>query len=401
MPSIKLYVKPDNTFLTQLIYDGLLTLIHYNRVNTKFNTNTIEIPKDSLRKVFESIKQDKELVEKISEIRLRFVGNDKRHQIPSKILKSIGIIVSRDINTYGELLNIFLDNAKNIPDLDDLDLIYRISSKDSFIVGEKEEITAPQLFKIDRYTGFTSPDTKTTYQQYTLRTTSRWMLISLIGILSSYISSYRNEYYFVFLSPDDIIMLLARGDPNLVYNIMSIKNLLNKKLKDVLKTTIPEEIIVLSILFDLNIIKVITSYEIEHVSFQIYRIASEGNTFKIYSTIPITIYSNPYYLDILKESVKDYEKLVEELNNAFSGNGIIIQAIRSISSKNPYPEAEHVLSASYQLYKLITVGDINGLYSFLRELENACSILESRKDEKLKIRFKIYKRLLTTISKYI
>jgi len=402
MPVLKLLVKPDNTFLTQIIYEGILALIYYNRDKAETKIDHIELPHDAFRRLFELIKNDEKQYEKIINARIGFVGNDKKHKVPNRILAGLGISISgANINTYGDLARILIENYTRIPDVNDSVLTYSIHGGNLFIGKEKINVTAPQLFKIDRYTGYTTLDKDTTYQQFTLKASQTWALLGVIGVVSSYVSSFGNTHYFVFLSPDEIVELLVKSDPDYIYNVFSIKQKVMNRLRDILKAYVPEEVVILSTLLDLSLIYELRNNELDHISFQIYRVVVEGNTYKVYNTTALTIYSRPYYLDVIERMIRNSEKIVEILSEALSGRSVIIQALRSLAYDNVYPEANHVLSGIHELYRLITFGDPNGFYGFLRELETVCKVLEAKDDSASKARLKQYKRILNNISKYI
>ncbi len=399
---LKLLVKPDNTFLTQIIYEGILALTYYNRDRAQTSIDHIELPHDAFRRLFELIKNDEKQYEKILQTKIIFVGNDRKHKLPLKILRSLGIDPGDiDIGTYGELGKVLIENLSHIPDLKDSTLTYKISKGSIIISNDTKYIAAPQLFKVDRYTGYTSLDKDTMYKQFVLRSSPTWLLIGIIGVISSYMSSFGNTHYFIFLSPDEIIETIAKNDPNYIYNVFSMKQYILDRLKEILETYVPEEVVILSALLDLNLINELRRNELDYISFQIYRVVVEGNTYKVYNTTTLTIYSRPYYLDVIERMIRNSEKIIEILSEALSGRSVIIRALRSLAYDNVYPEANHVLSGIHELYRLITFGDPNGFYGFLRELETACKVLEAKDDSASKARLKQYKRILNNISKYI
>ncbi|MCD6487630.1 MAG: hypothetical protein J7K21_00190 [Desulfurococcales archaeon] len=406
MPRIKLMVKPDNTFLNLLLYEGLLTLIQYSGTDVRININEIELPHDALRRVLKAVRDSEDARKELDFVKIGFVGNDLRHKIGAAILLKTGIPISKSISikNYASVLKYLVDNADRIFDLMDDELLFNIISG-NLVIGRKKAISAPQLFKIDRYTGFTSLDANTTYKQYGVRASIQWIIIGILGIMSSYVTQAGTKrefsHHFLFLSPDEIAGMVGSRDPVYIFNIMMLKKKLIHRLREILKRPIPEELLLLKILLDTGLIAELRRLDIDHIAFQLYRIVVEGQTYKIYNTVPIILYSMPYYLDLLNRIARDGEKLVESLRKALDTKSPIIRAIYSFHIDNKYPEADHMVSAIHELYRLIALGDPSGLYGFMRELETASKALEESSEEDSRNRARQYRRIIKEISYHI
>jgi hypothetical protein len=71
----------------------------------------------------------------------------------------------------------------------DIEAIFNISGK-NFII-DKNEITAPQLLKVERYTGITSLESNLSTRQITIRCSREILLLALLGIYSSFVITTR------------------------------------------------------------------------------------------------------------------------------------------------------------------------------------------------------------------
>ncbi len=407
MPRIDLLVKPDNTFLSQILYEGLLILIQHSS-EARIDINSLELPHDVVRRVLKTYRDNDDLRGELNYIKIGFVGNDLRYHIGSTILSNIGIHIDRKIaiKKYVDVINHLLNNVEHVKDLVDDVLIYKISGG-KLVIGRKygEVIGAPQLFKIDRYTGLTSLDTDTTFKHFGTASTIQWILIGILGILSSYVTlaGFKREFshYFLFLSPDEIVNMLGKGDQGYIYNVMVLKKKLIKRLREVLQRPVFDELLLLEILLDTSLVSELKKLDIDHLSFQLYRVVSEGQTYKIYNILPITLYSKPYYIDLLDRVARDRDGLLDSLRKALDTRGPILRAIYSFHTDNKYVEADHMVSAVRELYRLIISSEPDGLYGFLREIEASATVLENSRDERERGRAKQYRRILREISYYL
>lgn len=405
MPTLKLIIKPDNTFLTQIIYEGILLLIQNNMDKATIDLNEVKLPNYAIRKLLENLGKETDITNKQRRVKVFFVGNDLRNDIPAKIIRALGVEIPGKIRigSVDDLIKILAGNYSKVKDLIDTALAYNIKGG-TFYIGSpiKEKVTAPQLFKIDRYVGFTTTDKDITFKQFTVVGDPIWILIGLLGIKSSFVVGYRESYYFLFFSPDEIIDMIASRNAKYVYNMMSLKRLVIKKLEEIIGSNLPSEIIILSLMLDTNIMAELAKNEIDHLFLQLYRVVNEGNTYKIYNTTLLNLYSTPYYLDVLEKitgSSDKSENLLSILNKMVQPNSPLIWSINSMDKKNKDPDADHAFRALMELYRFIVYGDPRGFYGFLRELTNAKTILEGEKNEKYKNRARYYSRRLTEISK--
>jgi hypothetical protein len=94
-----------------------------------------------------------------------------------KLYSSFNIIIKEydKITSYNHILNKLKSNSKNLIISRDSEIGYNISGK-NFII-DKGEITAPQLFKVERYTGITSLESDLSSEQITVRCSREVLLI--------------------------------------------------------------------------------------------------------------------------------------------------------------------------------------------------------------------------------
>ena len=401
MPIIKLLVKPDNLFLTHVLYEGILVVLQHNRDYVEITPDRIELPRNALRRAFEDIAMDEKLSKHYRSVSIGLAGNDIKHDLGGKLLGDLGIMTSEKITGIGQIINAILDNPEHIQDIGDAVLTYTI--KRDFIVGRSGDklLSGLQIFKVDRYTGLTSLDAGTTYQHYTVRFDPILLFLSILGLASSYSGGTRNLSYHLFLSPDEILEILIRNDQEYLYNVMSVKRQVVEKLREILRTRLPEEAIILRTLIDLSIQDMLARYEIEYLSLQLYVIAREGNTFKIYNKIPLTLYAHPYYIEVLRNITSDPEKLLEAIQEALEPKSPLITALQSLDTINKSPDASHALNAVRELYRFISSGSLDALYAFLRELEMAGKVLEQDGSPKSIRLAEKYKYILSRISSSI
>jgi len=308
MPKVKLFMPADSTFLSSVIHEGLLYLI--KNYSQNFGLKEIDFNPNFLSRAYSQLDD-----ERINKIRIAMAGNDN---LNSKLFEKLGSNL-KSKKTYYDLLVMLKSNSNIIKERDPIELGQRISGKDHLIgIGKKSDgIAAPQLLKIDRYTGFTSLETPYTSKQFTLYISPEVALIYLIGIYSSFAGSIKqqdkNYYFFLFLSPDEILKLLAEGNRNLLDAYMKVKNFAMEELEKVISRYPLNELIAIELALNLEIRRLMDSENLDKLSLLLFKIALEGNTYKIYETLPLEIYRTmPFHtiaektLEPRKNSLKSY-----------------------------------------------------------------------------------------------
>jgi hypothetical protein len=380
---LNLKIPPDSTFLSQIIYEGIIYALQSNH-GASFSLNEVNLSNDFLKRAYGNMND-----EIISEISIKFTGNDK----VNKIIEKLGIRKKIPKKNYRELLKILREIHQNISiNRNNIVLQTKIGNKDIFLdTPENSDLVAPQLFKIDRYTGISTMEMGLISEQLTLKASLEVILIGLMGIYSSYITTVRQQkntyYYFVFMSPEEIISLLSSGDRYKLINVYSIKELLRDILSVTLKSSIVGEIAILEVILNTKIRSELESKSLDKVNFVVFKISPEGQTYKIYETIPITVYRRPMFYEVLSSMhVKNADKVCEVLYEALSPDGVVMKTLESFNFKNKYDECEIILRGVLGLYRFVSLSDAQGLFQFLRSLEDACSIIKNNE----KARYRIY-----------
>jgi len=384
---VELKLPPDCTFLSQVMYEGVLYLIHSTSLDGIFNLSRVSLPEGSLCNAFASMNE--EAIEKIS---IRFVGNDIRWRFIEKLLESIKLeqIPEEQIpeeNTYKGLLKLLKERCKDAFLREECSISLQRKGEDVVLDGDK--LAVPQLFKIDRYTGISSGEMPFISRQVGLRASPEVILIGLLGIYSSYITTVWQQnsvyHYFVFLSPNEIVSILASRDRMLLENIYSVKNYLRHLLSETLRSSALSEVIVLEVMLSSKIRAKLSKANLDKVDFMIFKISPEGGqTYKIYETVPLTVYASPFFYEKLAGSIKEPERLCEIIWKAISQkDGAIVEAL---DPKNKFDEADKVLNGVLSLYRFVTLADFQYLTQFLRCMREACDVLGDKKEAAWRLR---------------
>ncbi|MDK2795306.1 MAG: hypothetical protein PWQ22_673 [Archaeoglobaceae archaeon] len=390
MPKVKLLMPADSTFLSSVIYEGLLYLIHKDHAQ-RFDLREIDFKPNFLSKAYSELEY-----EKIENVRIAMAGNDN---LNSKLFEKLGSNL-KSRKTFYDLIKMLKDNSGIIREKELVELQFRIFGKDNLLdlKRKSEGIAAPQLFKIDRYTGFSSLETPYTSKQLTFYISPEVALISLLGIYSSFILNVRqqdqNYNYFLFFSPDEVLKLLVEGSKDLVDRYFKLKKIATDELRKIIEKYPLNELMAIELATNLEIRRLMDSENLDKFSLFLFKIAPEGQTYKIYETIPLEIYESISFYEIAGKYFKDADKFIENLSDALSPDKILMEALSSLNKRNRYSEAENVLSAVQSLYRFVMLGDAQGFFGFLRGLEEARRKLENSKDKRETHRAGRYRRIL-------
>lgn len=375
MVKVKLNLPVDSTFLSEVIYEGILFSIL--KSISSFNLREIIIEQDFLSKAYEELDEAK-----IDSIRIVMSGNDN---INTKIFEKLNLSGVRSRKTYYDLIKLLKIHSSSLMSKEEIDLEVKTTKKDVLIdiKNKKEGISAPQLFKIDRYTGITSLDTEYTSQQLTFYFSKDVALIALLGIYSSFVTSIRQQQqtycYFLFFSPDEIVRLLSEGKRELIEKYFLIKNKAAKELREIIGKSSFNELIITEIVLNIELQNMMVKENLDKVSLLLFKIAPEGQTYKIYEQIPITVFRETAFYKIAEKHFRDPVKLSERLSEVLSPDGIVLKTLSALNRQNKAEEADNVLKAIQNLYRFVILGDLQGWFGFLRELWNAH---EKKKDNK-------------------
>ena len=387
MVRIKLSLPPDSTFLSEVIYEGILFSIANS--NCTFSLSEVETESDFLTKSYGALDD-----ERIQAVRIVMSGNDN---INTKIFEKLGVEFGSR-KTYYDLIKAIKEYREHLEPKEKVNIELKTTKKDVLMDVEKkaEGLAAPQLFKVDRYTGISSLETDYTTQQLTFYISKEMALISLLGIYSSFVISTRqqqqNVYYFLFFSPDEILRLMVEGNRELVEKFFTIKEKVMERLRDILSTTTLNELILIDIALNLEIRRLLERENLDKISLTLFKIYPEGQTYKVYEQIPLMIYREQAFYNLAKQYFRNPEALADFLEKAVT-SGVIPKALSTLNKKNKFAEADNVLRAIQMLYRFVVLGDANGFFGFLRELSNAHSKLQNSNDRREKSRANEYLKL--------
>jgi len=414
MVFIKLSISPDTTFLNSLLFEGLLFVISKGGNKIKFeDLNKISIANDGLAEIYSKL--DDNVLNNLS---INTVGKNDR-PFWQNLFSSFNIIIKEDdkITSYNHILNKLKSNSKNLIISRDSEIGYNISGK-NFII-DKGEITAPQLFKVERYTGITSLESDLSSEQITVRCSREVLLIALLGLYSSFILTTRilnkTSYYFLFLTPEEFSNLIYEKNISLIDTIFRVKDKIKDSLKDILDyAQLSPEALIIETLLNLSFIEALEKNNLDKVSLMLFRIDHEGQTYKIYEQIPIYIYRRYLAYEILDKYFSKKEEFCNEVIKQLNKNGIIGKSLisyigakeekdaqkkgKSKKRSEEVKEGPALLRAIKELYRFVVFADASGLFGFLRNLQDAVNIL--RTENKRVDDMKKYAELISKIEYY-
>jgi hypothetical protein len=398
MAFIKLSISPDTTFLNSLIFEGLLFAIKNVPNKIKFEDfDKINVTNDSFVEVYSKL--DDNVLNKLT---INTVG---RNDAPfwQNLFKSFNITIKEGdkITSYSHILNKLKNNSKNLIINRDFEIGYNIIGK-NFII-DKGEMTAPQLFKVERYTGITSLESDLSTAQITVRSSREILLLALLGIYSSFVITTRildkTSYYFLFLSPEETTKLIYERNINLIDAIFRVKDKIKESLKDILDyAQLSPESLIIETLLNLSFIETLEKSNLDKISLILFRIDHEEQTYKIYDQLPIYVYKKSLTYEILNKYFSKKEEFCNEISKTLNKNGIIGKSLINYIKGDEVKEAPALLRAIKELYRFVVFADASGLFGFLRNLQDAVNIL--RTENKRLDDMKKYVELISKIESY-
>ncbi len=367
MVKVKFNLPPDTTFLSSVLYEGVLHAT--SRYSLNYSYKEAEFKPEFLKEAFKDLRQ-----EEYNNIRITLTGNDninellfKKFNIPVKIQNKTLRDTFKNLNENFNLLSI---------DKEEISL-QQVERKGNILmdVNKKEEGISFQLLKTDRYTGFSSLETGYMDKQFTLYLSKELTLIALLGIHYSYVYTSRennkDNIYFLFNSPDQISELLSKNDKNYINTILDLKENIKSAIRKILQKIYLPELILLELLFNIELVNKIRSGNLDKISTMLFRIKREGNTYKIYEVTPITVFKDSVFTEKIREYFRNSTDTFIKAISGFLKNSYVLNALGSFNMKRKIDEADNILRAVQNLYKFVILGDSQALYGFIRELWNA------------------------------
>lgn len=337
---VEILTPPDSSILLSMLYEGLLLLKYGDQVDAE--------------DVWELSGLNKK------RIKFRFTSND---------LKTLS--EKCNINppkNFDEFRN-FIKKVK----LTDSVIKVKVEKGKGFLVGttsflenaNQKERYSFQIMKVDRYQGISSLELGLIDRQITCYADLSGVYLFFLGLSSAYITTVserkKDDYYFLFFD----ISTLNYGLKNPA-SWMSIKNALSENLKKVLDKTkrIVNELIVLSVLLNISVIKMLKEENIKMAGFRLIKISNEEKAYKVYEDIPLNIFATQKIYEE-KDLVLTLQKTLEILIDPIS------KFLNGIDEKG---DGYHAYMALRFLFNYVITGNLEYLTYFYRELHIADEI---------------------------
>jgi len=394
MVKIKINLPIDLTFLSGLLYEGLLYSIKNSQAK-RVSAFEIDLPDDFLQKAYSSL-----IDENLEEVRLPLAGKNDNASL-NKLCKELNISIEK--KSFGNLLIGIKNQSARLQAKTQVNLQLKSSGQDILLDLEdkKGNNFTFQIFKMDRYTGLSSLEKGYTSSQLTTRLSFEATIISLLGLASSYASGYGNNHYFLFFSPDEVSFLLSHVDSSLINKYFRIKDSVNSSVKEYISSAVCSEVLLFELMLNTKLQELVLKEGLDKVSLILFRVAIEGQTYKVYEILPVTVYKNSVFSEKLETYTRNPQKFIQYIEKILDPErSVIIKALSSMSGEGRlFVEANNVLLAVQSLYKFVTFGSIESLYISIRELLNAYE--KTKNEPQSKNRSKEYLELAKDFSYFL
>jgi len=343
--SLEIRTPPDGTLLSSMLYEGLL------RIKSVCAAGLAK----------ECLKENLSNIIARNKVSFQFTGNDIKYV------------------KFKELNNDFIDFLFNNIDVLDLRIqveLVKEKSKVKVRVGSSTPSRARreysfQIMKADRYKGISSIDLQTIDEEITTYADMNGLLVFFYGLASSYITTSIAKdavnYYFLFFDVETLLEDVLRGDPSMWFNI---KDRAASTIRDAIEALggFNDEVITLVVLLDAYVLEALKNQNVSNVGFRLVEVRREGQTYKIYADIPISIYVN--------QKIYEDARLVNELSEVLKV--LLRHAGRFVGGIDRYGDGYHAFKAIRYLYNYVVSGNPTHLASMYREVHEAHEIARSK-----------------------
>lgn len=327
-------VPPDGTLLSSMLYEGFIKIL---------GECQHQLTKDCVKtKLIQEINDKK--------VEFRFVKND---------ISSVGFKKLDE-----DLVEFLFSSVDNI-DLNIKIELCREGSKNKLRVFASSYSKASkeyslQIMKTERYKGISILELGTMNKQITTFSDANALIVFFFGLVSSYILTLGNYYYFLFFDTETLLTDVVKGQPK---GWMDLKNNLVSKFREVIEKLggLDDETISLVVLLNTYLVETLKNHNISYLGFRLVKIRREGHTYKIYADVPIRIYSTHRLYENLAK-VKRLSDVLEEL---------IEPAGKYIRGKDTIGDGYHAFRAIKYLYNYIMSESPVYLTYVFRELHEA------------------------------
>ena len=360
----------DNSLTNQLIYEGLI----YIMSKTPFKITgpmRIEIYPDVLQAVYRDLEE-----ERINSIELSMVGKNDTGPV-QRFLSRLGIEETEKITKYKGLLDSLRRHSDRLPRIEDsLPIKLEIDEKKGFVsigaLRDKKDGVTLQLFKSERYTGITSTELILTAKQLGTYLSYEALIIGLLGVYSSFVTRVVEDrniyYYFLFFDAGEASQIL-RGATD-VGTLLLLKDEIRTEISKIVEKRYSEELLLSELMLNTSLQQLFVRHNIAGLSLILSRVAHEGQTYKLYQQVPLTVYQ--------RRDNKAYQVLGEVL----SPDGPVLRRLRD----NRNPEHQNLVQVVNGAYRYLVLHDTFGLYLLVRELLNAADKLDESKKNEVRLR---------------
>ncbi len=364
-------LPPDATLPHLLLYEGYLLTIKHS--NVSFTGRTANISPDFLKKTLESL--DDELVDSL---KVNFTGNDMK-PIKSLITSLIGSVPKGKLGALRYVLKALKDEASKITVNRDI-RVFPLKTKDGILydLKDKKSGISLQLLKVDRYTGIGSLESGNFSKQVTTYYSPEAALLVLLGVASAYSTTFRSGdkvyYYLVTFTPGQVAEIISSGKKEIVERYLAVKDEVKEVVAQVMARYPSNELLIMELMLNLKLSESLIKNDIEKADFLLIKLASEGQTYKIYEQIPLTVVKEPPFYRTSDNPEKLRSALWKIINPEESK---LVWSVASIGRASQKPEANNALRALLYLYRFVVLGDPQGLLEFTRELSSCYRVCEA------------------------
>ncbi len=375
--TIELKLPLDGSLTSLLIHEGVLFVLREAPEGAVSPDRRIAIPKN----IIVSILKNRIEEERLASLNVAIVGKNDRPSV-SRLLNGLGIEWKEQekITKFGDILRIIKENCESLKLNDSIELSIIMKSSKLYIGykdvrGFNDKWVTFQLFKTERYTGFTSTEHPYTMRQLTVYMSPEAALLALLGLYSSFVMTSDMIHHMLFFAPEEIGgMLTGKNIPNM----FRIKEEGRRILAEVVRKKYSEELVVVEALLSAKMQEVMSLHNVSSISLILLRLGREGQTYKIHQQLPLNFYK--------RESPEFLGQLAELLEPS----GLVLSRL----AKNDNVEYNNLVSVVNGIYRYVVLGDQWGLYSAVRELHHA--YIKVRNDEKAQ---NVAKRYLSLLKK--
>ncbi|MCR6692318.1 MAG: hypothetical protein MRT15_07995 [archaeon YNP-LCB-003-016] len=376
MVKIKISYPVDGTFLSSLLFEGLLYTM--SKSDCKINVNSVEFGDAKFISQIYAELDD----QRIKNIKVPMVGNDN---INKKLFEKFGFTGLASKKTYSDLLNTLKSICEKITITRELNISAKLK-KDYILVDldDKSEGIQAAIFKAERYIGISSAEAKLISKHLTQYFSKEVTLILLLGLYSSFIATVawqrqQRSSFFLTFSTEDIMKLLRGANREQIEIYFEIKDEAMNALRNIILKNPHNELLFTEMALNVQLQKLLREKNIDKISFTLFKVTLEGQIYKIYEQIPLTILSeSPFSKVASKFFNKKSGDLINYLHWLFSSPNSII--LNSLADPNN-PVYSNMISAVNAMYRFVMLGDIQGWFEFIRELYNAHEKTKNEKGE--------------------